>query len=105
MAKHTAGNWSVHGDKKTLIGGPTDKMLIAEVLHQHASVPEWDRPLEESQANARLIAAAPKLLAAIRDIVVCARINMPWGGSAYCISDHRMDAARDAIAQAEGESK
>jgi hypothetical protein len=48
------------------------------------------------------VRAAPELLAAVKAIVACAHINTPWAGKAYCISDGRMDAARAAIAKAEG---
>ena len=50
----------------------------------------------------RLIATAPELLAALEEIVRCAYINTPYGGKAYFISDGRMDAARAAVAKAEG---
>ena len=58
-----------------------------------------------TEADARLIAAAPELLAALHDIITCAHVNTPYGGKAYCISDGRMDAARAAINKAEGRSE
>lgn len=64
MSKHTPGPWAVHGDIGTLIGSDDRKMMLAEVLYKHV-VTEWGRPLDEAQANARLIAAAPDLLAVV----------------------------------------
>lgn len=77
---HTPGPWTVHGDNKTLIGCDDRKMMLAEVLWEHVCT-EWGRPIEEAQANARLIAAAPDLLAAliaVRDFsaasaIICAK--------------------------------
>jgi hypothetical protein len=58
---------------------------------------------KHAEASTReLIAAAPELLSALQDIIDCAHINTPYGGKAYFISDGRMDAARAAIAKAEG---
>jgi hypothetical protein len=68
MAKHSPGPWSIHGDNKTLIGDNSGKMMVADVLHKHIC-PQWNRPLEEAQANAKLIAAAPDLLACIEDFI------------------------------------
>jgi hypothetical protein len=62
---HTPGPWTVHGDNRTLIGCDDRKMMLAEVLWEHV-VTEWGRPIAESQANAKLIAAAPDLLAACK---------------------------------------
>jgi hypothetical protein len=64
-AKHTPGPWSVHGDSHTLIGADDGKMMLASAFHKHA-VCEWQRTQAEAQANARLIAAAPELLAALQ---------------------------------------
>jgi hypothetical protein len=104
---HTAGNWSVHGDKKTLIGGPTNKMMIAEVLHQHVCVSEWDRPLEEAQANARLIAAAPNLLSALKVMVAAFTAAVDLDENDVDLDGFEYKSvrqARAAIANAEGRS-
>ena len=65
MSKHSRGPWSIHGDNKTLIGNNSGKMMLAEVFHTHVTHREWCRPLSEAQANARLMAAAPDMLACI----------------------------------------
>ena len=56
-----------------------------------------------TERDAVLIAAAPELLAALRDIVPCLKMNGPHGLTAYFISDERMAAARAAIAAATDE--
>ena len=71
LAKSTPGPWTVHGDNKTLIGCDDRKMMLAEVLWEHVCT-EWGRPIEEAQANARLIAAAPQLLAALENLLAYA---------------------------------
>ncbi len=65
-AKHTAGPWFVRG---TLI--ESARNTVAALSKSHLEI----NP-EESEANARLISAAPDLLAALRAIV--ARINGVW---------------------------
>jgi hypothetical protein len=54
-------------------------------------------------ADARLIAASPDLLAALNDILACASISAPLDMTAYIISASRIKAARAAIAKATGE--
>lgn len=48
-----------------LIVGPPDNWHIAAVWHQHSH----GRSIEECDANARLIAAAPELLATLKGIL------------------------------------
>ena len=92
-AKHTPGPWSVKGDIGTSVwAGP---LFVGKT--------EWDlysncvNNREEAQSNARLIAAAPELLAALE----AARLwavecygSLPW-----------LESAEAAIAKAKGESK
>ena len=66
MTEHTPGPWDVHGDRHTLIGPRNGKQMLAKALHSYC-VPRWSLTLEEAQANARLIAAAPSLLDACRE--------------------------------------
>lgn len=90
---HTPGPWYANDECIESAGpeGPRD-VTLAVVTHS-----------ADAHADARLIAAAPALLAALREIISCAHINMPYGGKAYCVSDGRMDAARAVIANAEGQ--
>ena len=59
----------------------------------------------EAEANARLIAAAPDLLAALKGIFEhCAMIHRAWGdGSNHKEADAAIAAGKAAIAKAEGE--
>ena len=59
-AKHTAGPWT-YGGAGGLIGGP-DGIRVADCNG-------LERDSEERQANCRLIAAAPELLEALREVV------------------------------------
>lgn len=65
--QHTPGPWDVHGDSHTLVGARDGKMMLANTLHEHV-VPRYCRSKAEAQANARLIAAAPALLEAARQV-------------------------------------
>jgi hypothetical protein len=79
MSAHTPGPW----------GLPNQYVKVRKcnfLSHVH-----WDD--EEGVANARLIAAAPDLLVALRDLVA----NLAEGDF---ISETRIDAARAAIAKA-----
>lgn len=59
MSKHTPGPWSIHNEKS--IGASDGKQMIAHVTSPHI-VLKWARSIDEINANARLIAAAPELL-------------------------------------------
>lgn len=63
---------------------------------------QYGNPL--SEANARLIAAAPDLLAALRDLFdQCAMVRKHWGdGSNQAEADNAIRAGQAAIAKAEG---
>lgn len=91
MSKHTPGPWTVHDD--TDISGiendPENKCIgSVDVAHVYLrTVPG------RHEANARLIAAAPDLLAVLQDVL------STWdsGSEAFPISD-----IRAAIAKAKG---
>ena len=83
-AKHTPGPWHavIAGGVQPVIGGP----LITSAHTKSGMLPNYE-------ANARLIAAAPELLEALRGVVrVADRSTIEF------------DAARAAIAKATGES-
>lgn len=90
---HTPGPWTVNG--KT----------VKSVDHgHHYTVARVDNPKftpEANAANARLIAAAPDLLAALRAltaVVESYEYGRPWPGRPHA----QMDEARAAIARATG---
>ena len=90
MTKHTSGPWSVHSTKSFYVFGPASHAeqagLEYGVFVCNAS----------SQENARLIAAAPALLACLLD---CEK-NMLTSTSEDMA---RLDRIRNAIASATGE--
>ena len=74
MSKHTVGPW------KASEGLPSDVWHIDMPERSFSVVvsradSDYDMPVSEVQANARLIAAAPELLAALEDVVESAQAN------------------------------
>jgi len=82
--QHTPGPWSYSEGTRT-IRGPQNHWL--------ASMDSWDGAIDHA-ANARLIAAAPDLLAALQDCVAVPNKNRP---------DEVWQRARAAIAKATGQ--
>ena len=60
--QHTPGPWQ-------LVGGRKDSIKVVHRANKVATVWKW-HPLGDGEANARLIAAAPALLAAAEEILV-----------------------------------
>lgn len=70
-SKHTPGPWRVEErDRMGLltIYAPSSNIVVAEIEEHHVSV-------TDSFADARLIAAAPELLAMLREIVAIAECD------------------------------
>jgi ABC-type tungstate transport system permease subunit len=81
--QHTPGPWEVE---------------VADSLYNTFYIVNESRDSDEvDQANARLIAAAPELLAALQDLVSEADHT---GGSVRHVSRYSTDVARAAIAKA-----
>lgn len=100
-AKHTAGPW-----RAAKGGGGTMSILRVQGDELVAYIPHgW--PKAQREANARLIAAAPDLLAALIDLrddcVEYCRINNLSNDDGKPGSNHAMRRAAEAIAKAEGE--
>jgi hypothetical protein len=98
-SKHTPGPWTIEdGIRGTtaIIGSDTDGGTA--VL---ARLPHWPIEKEMQASNARLIAAAPELAAALRGIIETLGYLEANGG---IDAPHRLAliAGRDAIAKAEG---
>lgn len=108
MGKHTGGEWGI----ATIDGGAADDEIVSQVngfLVNIASVfgqgeysearpdgeeePHYEVSKEEAAANARLIAAAPKLLESLKRLVDLYGVT---GMVAY-------DEAKEVIAEATGE--
>ncbi len=99
MSKHTPGPWSVFTRdgyatyiRATNEGGKTDTFVIASC--ECATIRKYFPTRVEAEANARLISAAPELLAALKNFV----------DVDYYTERERLAIARAAIAKATGEA-
>lgn len=93
--KHTPGPWRAQGKYKTEISGPEGTYIIADL--GRPSDPEVCGLM---QADARLIAAAPELLAVLAELVECVGYeNEKHLGDGTLMV---LDGARAAIARARG---
>lgn len=94
-AAHTPGPWSVQGRHQMEVSGPPGTIIICDIGRSGA-------PSEEiyatGQADARLIAAAPDLLAALASITDECHEQR----KTYAVSAKAINAARAAIAKARG---
>ena len=89
MSKHTPGPWLRDGDRVYTL----HKLAHVEASRWNAQVrPSVGCPPDEADANARLIAAAPELLEALK-----------WTARALDKEHPAAIKARAAIAKAEGE--
>ena len=97
-AKHTPGPWTV----KSATSVVADGAQVASCGFKMGSWPKEDYDTEE--ANARLIAAAPDLLAACRWLIDQMAEPIHDGGDGGIVSDYarRYADARAAIARATG---
>lgn len=68
MSKHTPGPW-YHTGREFNDVRDSDDELVAVALHLRVGQPE--RSLQEAEANARLISAAPDLLEALELMYAC----------------------------------
>ncbi len=99
--KHTPGPWIIKGTNKNLVY--SKKGLIAEV---------WGGTKggvsKATEANARLIAAAPDLLAALEEIWDCrfsgnaGDMGVPDKGYWANLTPQRCERIRDALSKAKG---
>jgi hypothetical protein len=101
-AKHTPGPWKVHKGftsvgpyNKGLMIGPNQRALA------HA-IGEFEKadPGDEARANARLIAAAPDLLAALRNLTIWRDKDHPEH-DAFCEAEADHAAACDEFPHSE----
>lgn len=98
---HTPGPWSFQpGDSVVYISA--DRQPVAHT----DTKPYYQRHDEQDIANARLMASAPELLAALKDLLSdCeeyARINNLHNADGSPATHHAMRRARSVINQAEG---
>ena len=97
MSKHTPGPWVLENrGYKFIVSKPGDGYITRDVCRMDAST----MSAFAQEANARLIAAAPDLLEALKKI---AAIENRMFGSDWEEIDEAREIARAAIAAAEGE--
>lgn len=96
MIKHTPGPWTYGGQEFNDVR-ESDGELVAVALHLRVKKPE--RSIAEAKANARLIAAAPDLLEALKAIVKSLADQDDEGMIEHA---QQMIDARAAIAKATG---
>src|SRR6185369_3221808 len=98
MSKHTPGPWkAVNQTTSTILkqDSPQGRYLFS--LKEYPGIPE-------SEANARLIAAAPDLAEAVRELLATHPAAYREPGKIDNRTDNAVKIARAAIAKAEGAS-
>ena len=110
MSEHTPGPWTLkelHGEVYTDHGsdwlfGPDGKPII----HFHPGDYDSEAWYEFEDANARLIAAAPELLAALESCIGHIEETNKWHPEDHPINDCPvLNNARAVIARAKGETE
>lgn len=109
MTQHTPGPWhaqpeKLHGGKHHVVG--RTPMVVREgqvIARMERSLNAKDEPCAEAEANARLIAAAPDLLAALQNIANTLGRATLDDCERHAFAAHLI--ARAAIAKATGEDK
>lgn len=100
MSGHTPGPWTVGGSHDCIIEANNGKTMVAECVGPLTDTEKtYDQLRVDAQANARLIAAAPELLAALKSVIAIGRLlyDMDCGPQgAECI-----EKAEAAIEKAE----
>lgn len=97
MSKHTPGPWTWGDDYWGLYGSGPDNEVLSDATYENM----WLSFGNKREANGRLIAAAPDMLAALREIAATV-VYAPEGGHEEVAECVRI--ARCAIAKATGES-
>jgi len=95
QSKHTPGPWTIDGSVRTSINAGTKHIALANFYN--SVEPEFNVSGEEHEANARLIAAAPELLAALDELV-----DALTAGYVPQQDGRMLKEARALIAKAEG---
>ena len=89
MKKHTNGPWlitTIDGADCLMVGGGDGSDVVADI--------RTDRPEDEVEANARLIAAAPEMFEALKKLAECSK-EIP-------LMKYEQGLVDKAIAHAEG---
>lgn len=108
--KHTPGPWRTdhheHNEPHQNIRIKGSYRTVCTVWIDDAPVPDYNA---EQESNARLIAAAPELLEALKAAIDCGMVPVSsaseGGAAAHSIQVRVADQIRKAIAKAEGTDK
>lgn len=110
---HTPGPWTVagipdrYGFQSIVIDGPKCVAYAFCIQHDPATGDPLNRGLDEQQANARLIAAAPAMLVALEGLTSLLRRSYTAFGQRYSLNVGETNVAlskgHSAIAEAKGE--
>jgi len=100
--KHTPGPWRVEGNQERAFHISTDNVMVGPYVVAGGIV-ACDI---EHEPNARLIAAAPEMLEALREMLAtyCDHGRSVHGGAKFC-RDTTHDRARAALAKATGKEE
>ena len=102
MSKHTPEPWKVYSDgTKTFVASSSAGRVIAVGLYDENT----DTPIDEVDANARLIAAAPELLSAAESAVEIIRDNYGQDRVDIPCDCQAVNVLERAITQARGKEK
>lgn len=101
MSQHTPGPWKIFVGQRTNPATMRTEFLFAQYAMLNTRVKDY----ETASANARLIAAAPDMLAALQGILSNAGYTEGQAEPtihSLIVARHCLDAARAAVAKAEG---
>jgi len=103
VSAHTPGPWAIYDERRVFARGLVCECRVP--LENDPEDDEWDSPEvaaaeAEAAANARLIAAAPDLLAACRAMAACCGPAETWNGE----TNAALRMIEAAVAKAEGRS-
>ena len=90
-SKHTPGPWRAEKDRR--------KWCVMSQYGRVCTISQWTSLVD--QRDARLIAAAPDLLAALKCFLQDERFDVAVGGNPIAV-DAMLKQARDAVSKAEG---
>jgi len=97
--KHTQGEWVIKKHSATTIELKNSNRSIASTGIYQTNTEDAEQVYLENLANARLIAAAPKLLEALEMMIRLFDRDLPTGS----IGEKTCNVAKSAIKQAQGE--
>jgi hypothetical protein len=101
MGKHTPGKWKAVYE----IDVANEGWIVKSDARPYVASVLWGAIASETEANARLIAAAPDLLAAISEIIEYAEQYLDLCDGDHPACEASIEMARNAIRKATGEAE